>query len=170
MSINKISFQNFTAFKQLDIHCSDGVNIFIGRNGTGKTHILKAAYSACDISKSGDTFARKLVNVFMPSDNQMNRLVYRQKGVLKANLELTRGEHKLQLSFSNRDKTFEKATVKGLEKWMANPVECVYLPVKEMLVNAPGFRSLYNARELHFEEVYADLVDRYDRDMARAMG
>jgi AAA15 family ATPase/GTPase len=29
-----------------------------------------------------------------------------------------------------------------------------------MLVNAPGFRSLYNARELHFEEVYADLVDR----------
>jgi AAA15 family ATPase/GTPase len=160
MGISKISFDNFTAFKKLDIHCSEGVNIFIGENGTGKTHILKAAYSACDISKSGETFAKKLVKVFMPSGNQLNRLVYRQKGSLKAGLEITREDHKLQLSFSNRVRNPETTAVKGLEKWMANPVESVYLPVKEMLVNAPGFRSLYNARELHFEEVYADLVDR----------
>ncbi len=160
MGISKISFEHFTAFKKLDIHCSGGINIFIGENGTGKTHILKAAYSACDITKSGETFAKKLVKVFMPSGNQLNRLVYRQKGNLLAGLEVIREDHKLQLSFSNRAKNSETAAVKGLDKWMANPVESVYLPVKEMLVNAPGFRSLYNARELHFEEVYADLVDR----------
>jgi predicted ATP-dependent endonuclease of OLD family len=160
MGISKISFEYFTAFKKLDIHCSEGVNIFIGENGTGKTHIFKAAYSACDISKSGETFAKKLVNVFMPSGNQISRLVYRQKGRLKAALEITRAGRKLQFSFSNSAKSLDTAAVKGLEQWMANPVESVYLPVKEMLVNAPGFRSLYNARELHFEEIYADLVDR----------
>ena len=90
MGISKISFENFTAFKKLTINCSEGVNILIGENGTGKTHILKAAYSACNISKSGDPLAKKLVNVFMPYGKQLNRLVYRQKGSLMAGLEITR--------------------------------------------------------------------------------
>ena len=29
-----------------------------------------------------------------------------------------------------------------------------------MLSNAPGFRSLYETREIHFEEVYKDILDR----------
>ena len=29
-----------------------------------------------------------------------------------------------------------------------------------MLSNAPGFRSLYSKREIHFEEVYRDILDR----------
>ena len=40
------------------------------------------------------------------------------------------------------------------------PVESVYIPVKEMLANAPGFRSLYAQREIHFEEIYDDIVAR----------
>lgn len=128
MSINKISFDHFTAFKQLEIHCSEGINIFIGQNGMGKTHILKAAYAACDISKSGVTFAKKLVNVFMPSANQLNRLVYRQPGRGKAGLEISRADFTLQLTFSSLSKTPEapSVNVKGLEKWIANPVKSVY--------------------------------------------
>ncbi len=29
-----------------------------------------------------------------------------------------------------------------------------------MMANAPGFRSLYSLRHIHFEEVYADIIDR----------
>ena len=39
-------------------------------------------------------------------------------------------------------------------------MESVYIPPKEMLSNAPGFRSLYSNREVHFEEVYRDILDR----------
>ena len=39
-------------------------------------------------------------------------------------------------------------------------MESVYIPVKEMLSNAPGFMSLYAAREVHFEEVYPDILIR----------
>ena len=39
------------------------------------------------------------------------------------------------------------------------PTETVYIPVKEMLANAPGFRSLYARREIHFEEIYTDILD-----------
>ena len=38
-----------------------------------------------------------------------------------------------------------------------------------MLANAPGFRSLYSQRNIHFEEIYADILDRaYQPDMRRA--
>ena len=50
--------------------------------------------------------------------------------------------------------------VEVCEHWQESPTESVYIPVKEMLSNAPGFRSLYSAREVHFEEVYADILDR----------
>ncbi|HHY21028.1 MAG TPA: AAA family ATPase, partial [Bacilli bacterium] len=46
----KISFKNFTAFDSLDIKFSPGINVFIGENGTGKTHILKVLYSSADIT------------------------------------------------------------------------------------------------------------------------
>ncbi|MFH1138284.1 MAG: AAA family ATPase [Pseudomonadota bacterium] len=36
----------------------------------------------------------------------------------------------------------------------------VYVPVKEMLASAPGFRSLYSSREIYFEEVYLDILDK----------
>ena len=36
----------------------------------------------------------------------------------------------------------------------------IYVPAKEMLANAPGFLSLYAAREVHFEEVYRDILRR----------
>ena len=39
-------------------------------------------------------------------------------------------------------------------------VSSVYIPVKEMLANAPGFRSLYAERSIHFEEIYRDILDR----------
>ncbi len=36
-----------------------------------------------------------------------------------------------------------------------------------MLANAPGFRALYNERTIHFEEVYADIIDRAYRPALR---
>ncbi|MEI7590999.1 MAG: AAA family ATPase, partial [Deltaproteobacteria bacterium] len=62
--LDKIRFDKFTAFEKLEIKFSTGINIFVGENGTGKTHILKAAYAACDIAKSKGGFAEKINNVF----------------------------------------------------------------------------------------------------------
>ena len=45
-------------------------------------------------------------------------------------------------------------------QWNAEPIDSVYIPVKEMLANAPGFRSLYAQRDLHFEEIYDDILAR----------
>ena len=38
--LERITFEKFTAFEKLDIEFSPGINVFIGENGTGKTHIF----------------------------------------------------------------------------------------------------------------------------------
>ena len=43
--------------------------------------------------------------------------------------------------------------------WYEPKIESVYIPAKDMLANAPGFRSLYARREIHFEETYKDMLD-----------
>ena len=52
--IGKIRFDKFTAFEKLEVNLSPGINLFVGENGTGKTHILKAAYAACVVRNKGD--------------------------------------------------------------------------------------------------------------------
>ena len=45
--IERLKLKNFTTFGDIDISFSSGVNVIIGENGTGKTHLLKAAYGLC---------------------------------------------------------------------------------------------------------------------------
>lgn len=39
-----VRLQNFTVFKDLKLKFSPGINVFVGENGTGKTHLLKTLY------------------------------------------------------------------------------------------------------------------------------
>lgn len=162
--LTKIKFDKFTVFKKAEIQFSPGINIFIGENGTGKTHVLKAAYAACDISKSKGGFAEKINNVFYPSGKQIGRLALRSNVSTTGALEVFRTTSAgkpitLRLSFSNHTSLPDKAKISGSPKeWKNDPFEAAYIPVKDMLANAPGFRSLYEEREIHFEEVYVDIL------------
>lgn len=167
MTISAIQLERFTAFQKNRIDFSPGLNVLVGANGTGKTHLMKVAYAACDISKTQADFAEKLVRVFMPSGRAIGRLVKRQKKSTRCAVEVFRNDMKLRASFSNHATQSESATVTGAKDWVGAPVESVYIPVKEMLSNAPGFRSLYAQREVHFEEVYADILDRAYRPALR---
>ena len=165
MTITRVKLERFTAFESLDLRPSPGINVLVGANGTGKTHLMKTAYAACDVSKTGDGFAEKLVRVFMPSEEAIGRLVKRQQGIAECNVRIYRNRRQLRVSFTTR--IADPVTVIGASKWKAEPVESVYIPVKEMLANAPGFRSLYAQRDIRFEEVYADILDRAYRPALR---
>ncbi len=167
MPLTRIKLEKFTAFDKLDLDLSPGINVFIGANSTGKTHLMKLAYAACDISKTKTDFAQKLIHVFMPSGRAIGRLVKRQKVSTRCAVEIYRNRKKLRISFSNHAAVPDSATVTGSKDWSEAPIESVYIPVKEMLSNSPGFRSLYSQREIHFEEVYADILDRAFRPALR---
>ena len=160
MAISRLKFERFTAFRQLDFLPSPGINVIVGANGTGKTHLMKVAYAACDVSKTRAPFAQKLVRLFLPSGRSLGRLVRRQQGSSRCSVAVYRDEMKLRASFSNHATVLDSATITGAVAWASNPIRSVYIPVKEMLANSPGFRSLYSQREVHFEEIYSDILDR----------
>ena len=84
--LDKIKIENFTVFDEVEFQFGHGINIIIGDNGTGKSHLLKLAYAvstvASDSSKLESSpakadlqkqIATKLVNVFRP--DSLGRLV-----------------------------------------------------------------------------------------------
>ena len=160
MTLTRVKLERFTAFENFDLALSPGVNVLVGANGTGKTHLMKVCYAACDVAKSGASFPDKLVSVFLPSGRSPGRLVKRRGRSSTAAAEVCRSGRSLRVSFSNHAKSSRSATMKGAAGWADSSLGSVYIPVKEMLSNAPGFRSMYAAREVHFEEVYADILDR----------
>lgn len=173
MALTRIELENFTAFRSLKLDPCPGVNVLVGANGTGKTHLMKVCYAACDASGNrGDDFGHKLVAVFLPSRRNLNRLVRRQEGAAGvATILVARGDRELKASFVSHLVASEPVSLRpstftadepddDAEAWAPKSMKSVYVPPKEMLSNAPGFRSLYANREVHFEEVYRDILDR----------
>ena len=88
-AITRIKLKRFTAFESLDLLPSPGVNALLGANGTGKTHLMKVAYAACDATKPEVRFPDKLVRLFMPSNRRIGRLVKRRRGGSQARVEVS---------------------------------------------------------------------------------
>ncbi|HBP53653.1 MAG TPA: AAA family ATPase [Synechococcus sp. UBA8638] len=157
MPLTRVELERFTAFTHLDLEVSPGINVLIGANGTGKTHLLKVCYAACEASDGhGSPFSEKLVRVMRPSGDAPGRLVRRSGGNSSATVTVHWGDRKLAATFSRDDHPADNPESRRFSK----PIRSVYIPAKEMLANAPGFSSLYAAREIHFEEIYKDILDR----------
>lgn len=166
MTLTKVQLERFTAFSELEVAFSPGINVFIGANGTGKTHLMKACYAACDVARTGDAFVDKLVRVFLPSGRAVGRLVKRQQGNNAGTLAVHRADGRvLKARFSGPQSAQSEVT--GAARWSDPNLKSAYIPVKEMLSNAPGFRSPYATRAIHFEEIYADILNRAYRPVLR---
>ncbi len=156
--IEHIRISNFTVFDNLDSDLVPGVNIFIGDNGTGKTHVLKLLYALQAGAFTGvrpRTSENKLLKIFLPHGLQLKRLIQRGKGVKKeASGSILKNGQKISWVLTSK-----KMAINGGGDYMGAD-RPVYIPVKEMLANAPGFRSLYRERETHFEEIYSDILDK----------
>ena len=97
MALTRVELENFTAFRSLKLDLCPGINVLVGANGTGKTHLMKVCYAACE-SGSEDDFSGKLVRVFLPSARRLRRLVRRQSGDDgAATLSVERGSLKLEI-------------------------------------------------------------------------
>lgn len=159
-AVDSIHLENVTAFHALSLDFSPGVNILIGANGTGKTHLLKLMYAACAITMGEDrerTFGVKLRDVFKPYEGRIGRLAIRTVGNASALIQLQGGGCVLEASFSRRA---TEPAVRNEKEWKGRELSSAYIPVKEMLVHAPGFMALMAAREVAFEAVYSDIVQR----------
>lgn len=167
MSITKIKVKNFTVFDTLEMEFGGGINVFIGENGTGKTHIMKLLYAACQASRKDISFPQKIVGVFKPDDSNILRLVKR-KGAGTATIEVSSQTAAIRTEFTTKTKKWDADTM-GETNWEKHNDELIstFIPAKEILSNAYQFEAAYLKNNIDFDETYLDIITAAKIDINR---
>lgn len=174
--IAHLELRNITAFTSLALDLSPKINVIIGENGTGKTHLLKAAYGLCigarlyknrpDVGNDEleTELTTRLLRLFMPLDDKlwkMRRHGSTDRAYLSA--EFARSEQ-IAASFHKNSKELTIEKNHNYEQYQA---EAVFIPTKEVLSFMKGFSSLYERFDLSFDQTYRDLCLLLDLPEAR---
>ena len=80
MLVRRLRLVDFSAFESADLEFVDGLNVFLGANSTGKTHVLKIIYTMLEAARTETSVAGKLAGVFKPDDREIGRLIRRPRG------------------------------------------------------------------------------------------
>src|SRR5262245_58021708 len=112
MPARRLRLTEFSAFQSADIEFVDGLNVFVGANGTGKTHVLKVIYSLLEAARTDTAVAEKLAGVFRPDDGQVGRLARRVQGLNTAKVILN-SDGSGQTSFELHTKGNLKHSIRG---------------------------------------------------------
>ncbi|MDR0354249.1 MAG: ATP-binding protein [Deltaproteobacteria bacterium] len=164
--IERLEFRNFTVFSSMSMDLSPKINVVIGENNSGKTHLLKAAYGLCfgspllknkpetsDVELEAALTA-KMLRLFMPLDNKIGKM-HRQGATDQAYLSvLFSGGQKIAVTFYNNSKALALQNRANYNKLQ---FEAVFIPTKEVLSFMKGFNSLYEKYGLSFDQTYQDI-------------
>ncbi|MGY0610644.1 AAA family ATPase [Luteimonas sp. A501] len=165
-----MELSNFTSFDEFGIDFSPKINVIIGENGSGKTHLLKAAYGLCagaplyknkpDATKDelAAVLTNKLVRLFMPLDDNLARL--RRNGAKTPAQLVARFASGAEVSgtFNVRSKSLK---VKEDALYRGSLGEATFIPTKEVLSLVKGMTDpAHDERtvELIFDAGYVDLA------------
>lgn len=164
--IERLELKNFTAFRQLSVEFSPKINIVIGENGTGKTNLLKAAYSLCagvsmskqkpdaSIEDFKALLTAKVLRLFMPLDDRLGKLHHqgvKERAYLRAQFT---DEQRIAVTFSSNSKAL---VIDDRPQANRDGAEAVFIPTKEILSFMKGFNSLYEKYGLSFDQTYQDI-------------
>lgn len=164
--IEQLTLKNFTAFDDIEIDFSPKLNVIIGENGTGKTHLLKAAYGLCagaplfknkpGINKENfeAILTAKLLRLFMPLDDKLGKMHHQgadDQAYISANF--AQGQN-ISATFFNNSKSI---AIQSFDDYKTYQSEAVFIPTKEVLSFMKGFNSLYEKYDLSFDQTYQDI-------------
>ena len=160
MPLTRIKIENFTVFEDITIPFSKGLNILVGENGMGKTHVMKLAYAACQSRKHDVSFSQKTTMLFRPDQSGIGRLVNRNKnGENTARVLVESDIAQIGMSFSTKTKKWD-AEVKSEEKWekQMSGTTSVFIPAKEILSNAWNLDAAVKMGNVELDDTYLDII------------
>jgi energy-coupling factor transporter ATP-binding protein EcfA2 len=166
--LDSVEIKQFTVFREFALDCSPGLNVVVGENSSGKSHLLKLLYALIATSASSGkqphaqpptkaylqkAYGEKLQGVFRPES--LGRLVSRRQGRERCELDVAFDNPALDvgISFATNSKTdVQVDTLPSV--WEAQSP--LYLPTRELLTIYPNFVSIYEGHYLEFEETWRD--------------
>ncbi len=166
--LKKFSAKHLTVFPDAVLTFAPGLNVILGENGCGKSHILKVAYSVIAASveegrkRSASeptkvllqkSLAEKLVHVMRPE--YLGRLARRKQGRERCTLHFNFDDSRLDSRFGFATSSKSEVQIERLPSaWHTQAP--VFLPTRELLTIYPGFVSVYDNHYLEFDETYRD--------------
>jgi AAA15 family ATPase/GTPase len=157
--LTTMNLKSFTVFPDATFNFGKGCNVFIGENGSGKSHALKAAYTSVWIGVKGEkesgsatptktylqsAVARKMNGVFKP--DELGRLARRQIGKSRCELLVNFEDASLNMSYSFNTTSKTEVTIEKVPKAWGKQTP-IFLPTRELLTIYPGFVSLYETTQ-----------------------
>ena len=159
MAIQVVNLKNFTVFKDFHLNVSSGINVIIGENGTGKTHLLKAIYSACEVTRDLNFGATHLPNVFS-NIQEINLLRDKNNPHSTIHLKVDDSDNYSQNGYLSFNKKINYYFVVPEDK----KLNAVYIPVKDMMTHSNGFIAMANTyRNFPFDKTLVDIVTKTSR-------
>lgn len=170
--IQRLELENFTCFSKAAMDFSSGINVFIGENGSGKTHVLKVLYLLSDkvnheygrysVERLGEQFLYRSVT----HDTQFSSKI---DSIFKGKYnKLQRGKNKFEAFIGSENEIsglsaanytvgyFLQISNYHTENFNIN--RRLFLPSIEMLSLYKGFAANYDERESSFDDTHYDLA------------
>lgn len=166
MSIKFTHLHNFTVFEDLQIAFSKGINVVVGTNGTGKTHLLKAMYGICEgINNRTDD----LYDISQPyfSVNPVELIRFKESSEVRTFIELNFGKSKAAYYSITMGEGKQVAVDAAGYNFTDFKVKSIFIPAKEMLSHSKGFLALYNKYKIPFDKTYIDIIVNAELPEAR---
>lgn len=163
--LKSLILKNFTVFADVHIEFSSGLNVIIGDNASGKTHLLKLGYSVMHtlsrkqkLVNAKKTLADKLYQVF--KTNSLGHLTRHGSGRQRAQIaiEMSLPENHtetLKFSFAKNSRT-EVSLDKRFTTSLPNHA-AIFIPTREVFSLHPEITALYEERYMSLDETHYDL-------------
>ena len=153
-----LRLRNFTAFSDAEFDFVPGVNVFIGENGTGKTHVMKALY-AMQLTQSRErNIYGTLGELFQTSNVADIVRIKIEKGDV-ANLDrLYAGTHWTYAIHRSGLISVASSKVSGDNK-LPSIERPVFIPAIDMMGHTKGFTEAYDEVRLDFDLTCRDIVN-----------
>ncbi|GHV29542.1 hypothetical protein FACS1894167_09010 [Synergistales bacterium] len=162
MSIQSMFVENFTVFESLEMNFSDGINVFIGENGVGKTHLLKLLYAFCE-NEVESSFVKKLNSCMLSSNtidskdsSRFNRTLISLAPVLN-----DKGSSVLHIKVAAPPNKYLDVAYEGSpdNSYGKEKTPSAFIPAKEMLSHS-GIEKDYITRKLPLDDTLIDILNK----------
>lgn len=161
--LRQLVLSNFTIFAATHLQFSPGLNVFLGTNGLGKSHLLRVAYAlsaagreALPRPEANRAYGQRLLRVFQA--DRLGQLV--RHGASGAALQLFFDDHALNCALRFGPASRHRVNM-GTLPTRPNPLRPLLLPARELLSLYP----LLQRPELaaHFDDCYQQAAEALAR-------